>query len=115
VVLAAVMAACICANPLRRIHFAALVCDTPRSYTTEVIKNTLDPVWRPFTLKSSQLAASPDSNFRMNVIDWDSIGSHDPIGHIIITPKVLPLPVTRAPGDYPATAAAVFAAAAREN
>jgi Ca2+-dependent lipid-binding protein len=59
------------------------------SYTTEVIKNTLDPVWRPFTLKSSQLAASPDSNFRMNVIDWDNVGSHDPIGHIIITPKVL--------------------------
>ena len=45
-------------------------------------------MWRPFTLKSSQLAASPDSNFRMNVIDWDNVGSHDPIGHIIITPKV---------------------------
>jgi hypothetical protein len=58
------------------------------SYTTEVVKNTLDPVWRPFLLKTSQLASSLDSNFRMNVIDWDSIGSHDPIGHLIITPKV---------------------------
>jgi hypothetical protein len=58
-------------------------------HTTEVIKNTLDPVWRPFSLKSSQLAASPDTNFRINVIDWDAVGSHDPIGHIIVTPKVL--------------------------
>ncbi len=58
-------------------------------HTTEVIKNTLDPVWRPFSLKSSQLAASPETNFRINVIDWDAVGAHDPIGHIILTPKVL--------------------------
>jgi hypothetical protein len=58
------------------------------SHTTEVVKNTLDPVWRPFSIKTSKLAASLDSNFRINVIDWDSIGSHDPIGHIIMTPKV---------------------------
>ena len=58
------------------------------SHTTEVVKNTLDPVWRPFSIKTSKLAASLDSNFRINVIDWDAIGSHDPIGHIITTTKV---------------------------
>jgi hypothetical protein len=60
-------------------------------HTSEVVKNTLDPVWRPFSLKTSKLAASLNSNFRINVIDWDAIGSHDPIGHIIMTPKVCTL------------------------
>jgi hypothetical protein len=45
-------------------------------------------VWRPFSLKASQLAASPTTNFKINVIDWNKIGAHSPIGHIIITPQV---------------------------
>ena len=56
-------------------------------HQTEVVKNTLDPVWRPFQLKSSLLGANEDTQFRINVIDWDANSSHDPIGHILISFK----------------------------
>jgi hypothetical protein len=76
--------------PAKVIFFlpATIASDAILRHTSEVIKNTLDPVWRPFSLTASKLAASLDSNFRINVIDWDAFGSHDPIGHIIMTPKV---------------------------
>jgi Ca2+-dependent lipid-binding protein len=51
------------------------------------VKNTLDPVWRPFQLKNITLAVNDDAQFRINVIDWDANGSHDPIGHILISFK----------------------------
>jgi hypothetical protein len=56
-------------------------------YQTEVIKNTLDPIWRPFQLKNTLLGTNDDAHFRINVIDWDANSSHDPIGHILISFK----------------------------
>jgi hypothetical protein len=38
-------------------------------------------------LKSSLLGANEDTQFRINVIDWDANSSHDPIGHILISFK----------------------------
>lgn len=56
-------------------------------YQTEIVKNTLDPVWRPFQLKNIMLAVNDDAQFRINVIDWDANSSHDPIGHVLMSFK----------------------------
>lgn len=56
-------------------------------HQTEWVKNTLDPVWRPFQLKNILLGVNDDAQFRINVIDWDATGSHDPIGHILVSFK----------------------------
>jgi hypothetical protein len=56
-------------------------------HQTEIVKNTLDPVWRPFQLKNILLGSNDDAMFRINVIDWDANSSHDPIGHILISFK----------------------------
>jgi hypothetical protein len=56
-------------------------------HQTEWVKNTLDPVWRPFQLRNISLGVNDDAQFRINVIDWDANGSHDPIGHILVSFK----------------------------
>ena len=56
-------------------------------HQTEWVKNTLDPVWRPFQLKNILLGVNDDAQFRINVIDWDATGGHDPIGHILVSFK----------------------------
>ena len=56
-------------------------------HQTEIVKNTLDPVWRPFQLKNILLGSNDDAMFRINVIDWDANTSHDHIGHILISFK----------------------------
>ena len=56
-------------------------------YQTEIVKNNLDPVWRPFQLKNTLLGVNDDVQFRINVIDWDANSSHDPIGHVLISFK----------------------------
>ena len=53
-------------------------------YRSEVIKNNLNPRWRPFQLDMLKLC-NGDYNKRLNfqVYDYDSIGSHDFIGSFI--------------------------------
>eukprot|EP01117_Protostelium_nocturnum_P007478 TRINITY_DN2673_c0_g1_i3.p1 TRINITY_DN2673_c0_g1~~TRINITY_DN2673_c0_g1_i3.p1 ORF type:complete len:528 (-),score=182.53 TRINITY_DN2673_c0_g1_i3:41-1624(-) len=48
---------------------------------TEVIKNTLDPVWLPVSCPIGRLApSSVESEIRIMCYDWDAYGSHDFIG-----------------------------------
>ena len=50
-------------------------------YRTEVIKNTLDPIWHPFELTEHQLCNCDRSKLlRIECYDWDKVGSHDLIG-----------------------------------
>ena len=55
-------------------------------HKTEYIKNTLNPVWEPFTMSASSLGRG-DDNCAIKVIcyDWDSDGSHDLIGEFTTT------------------------------
>ncbi|KAK6185839.1 hypothetical protein SNE40_007985 [Patella caerulea] len=50
-------------------------------HRTEVVKNNLNPSWRPFSIPL-QIACGGDrkKRIRMDVYDWDSDGSHDFIG-----------------------------------
>ncbi|KAK3103604.1 hypothetical protein FSP39_020468 [Pinctada imbricata] len=55
------------------------------SYTivhkTEVIKNTLNPTWKPFTIHARALCNGDyDRSIRVECYDWDSDGGHDLIG-----------------------------------
>ncbi|KAM9654987.1 copine-9 isoform 3-T3 [Morphnus guianensis] len=57
----------------------------PRSFTichkTEVVKNTLNPVWQPFTIPVRALCNGDyDRTVKIDVYDWDRDGSHDFIG-----------------------------------
>ena len=55
-------------------------------HKTEYIKNTLNPVWPPFTISASSLGRG-DSSCAIKVIcyDWDNDGSHDLIGEFTTT------------------------------
>ncbi|CAG7668662.1 unnamed protein product [Allacma fusca] len=56
------------------------------AHKTEVIKNTLNPDWRPFSLRVASLTSSkPERNLRFQVYDWDSDGSSDFIGEFELT------------------------------
>ncbi|XP_013417379.1 copine-8 isoform X2 [Lingula anatina] len=60
-------------------------CNEDSSYSvvhkTEVIKNTLDPTWRPFTVPVRSLCNGDyDRSIKVECYDWDSDGSHDIIG-----------------------------------
>ncbi|XP_021347937.1 copine-3-like isoform X2 [Mizuhopecten yessoensis] len=51
------------------------------THRTEVIKNTLNPVWRPFSLPVHALCSGDHSKeIKFDVYDWDKDGSHDLIG-----------------------------------
>lgn len=55
-------------------------------YKTEVIKNTLDPVWKPFDITSRKLCNNdPERKIKVTCYDWDSDGSHDLIGEFETT------------------------------
>lgn len=55
-------------------------------HSTEVIKNSLNPVWKPFTVTSQKLCNNdPDRQIKVTCYDWDSDGSHDLIGHFETT------------------------------
>ncbi|XP_062569286.1 copine-3-like [Saccostrea cucullata] len=55
-------------------------------HRTEVIKNTLNPVWRPFTLSSHALCGGNKSeDIKFDCYDYDSDGSHDFIGTFTTT------------------------------
>eukprot|EP00039_Didymoeca_costata_P030889 m.31966 g.31966 ORF g.31966 m.31966 type:complete len:532 (+) comp8364_c0_seq2:55-1650(+) len=50
-------------------------------HKTEVIKKTLDPTWKPFTVPIMHLCnGDPGRKLKFAVFDWDSDGSHDLIG-----------------------------------
>lgn len=50
-------------------------------HRTQYIKNTLNPVWPPFTITSQTLCSGdPERKIRVTCYDWDSDGSHDLIG-----------------------------------
>lgn len=53
-------------------------------HKTEVIKNTLNPTWKPFTLPLNQLCNGDyERKLKFEVTDWDSDGSHDYIGSFV--------------------------------
>ncbi|XP_031810557.1 copine-9 isoform X9 [Sarcophilus harrisii] len=50
-------------------------------HKTEVVKNTLNPVWQPFTIPVRALCNGDyDRTVKIDVYDWDRDGSHDFIG-----------------------------------
>ncbi|EGD81311.1 hypothetical protein PTSG_11347 [Salpingoeca rosetta] len=52
-----------------------------RVHTTEVVKKTLDPTWRPFTITVGELCNGDYTRpLKFDVFDWDSDGGHDLIG-----------------------------------
>jgi hypothetical protein len=54
------------------------------AYKSEVIKNTLNPNWKPFTLPLNQLCnGNYERKLKFEVTDWDSDGSHDYIGSFV--------------------------------
>ena len=64
------------------------------SYTvvhkTEVIKNTLNPTWRPFKIQVRALCnGDHDRSIKVECYDWDSDGGHDLIGEFFTTMKQL--------------------------
>ena len=55
-------------------------------HKTEVIKNTLNPDWRPFSVRVASLTGgTPERKLRFQCYDWDSDGSSDFIGEFEIT------------------------------
>ncbi|XP_060081518.1 copine-3-like isoform X2 [Ylistrum balloti] len=58
------------------------------THRTEVIKNTLNPVWRPFSVSVHALCSGDhNKEIKFDVYDWDSDGSHDFIGGFKTTVK----------------------------
>nr|XP_051685579.1 copine-9 isoform X2 [Oryctolagus cuniculus] len=50
-------------------------------HKTEVVKNTLNPVWQPFSIPVRALCNGDyDRTVKIDVYDWDRDGSHDFIG-----------------------------------
>ncbi|XP_032822313.1 copine-8-like isoform X1 [Petromyzon marinus] len=51
------------------------------SHKTEVVKNTLNPAWQPFSIPVRTLCNGDfDRTIKVDVYDWDRDGSHDFIG-----------------------------------
>ncbi len=65
-------------------------CNEDNSYTavhkTEIIKNTLNPTWKQFTLPVVTLCnGDHDRIIKLECFDWDSDGSHDLIGEMFFS------------------------------
>ncbi|XP_038579509.1 copine-5 isoform X3 [Micropterus salmoides] len=59
-------------------------------HKTEVVKNTLNPVWQPFSIPVRALCNGDyDRTIKVEVYDWDRDGSHDFIGEFISSYKDL--------------------------
>ncbi|KAI8790172.1 copine-3 [Biomphalaria glabrata] len=55
-------------------------------HRTEVVKNNLNPSWRPFELSVQKLCGgNKQQNIKIDCYDWDSDGSHDYIGGFVTT------------------------------
>ncbi|EGD72681.1 hypothetical protein PTSG_12171 [Salpingoeca rosetta] len=50
-------------------------------HKTEVVRNTLNPLWAPFEVDLTRLCnGNPETALKFEVFDWDRVGSHDFIG-----------------------------------
>ncbi|XP_054464759.1 copine-5 isoform X3 [Anoplopoma fimbria] len=59
-------------------------------HKTEVVKNTLNPVWQPFSIPVRGLCNGDyDRTIKVEVYDWDRDGSHDFIGEFTTSYKEL--------------------------
>uniref|UniRef100_A0A665TBK6 Copine Va n=1 Tax=Echeneis naucrates TaxID=173247 RepID=A0A665TBK6_ECHNA len=59
-------------------------------HKTEVVKNTLNPVWQPFSIPVRALCNGDyDRTIKAEVYDWDRDGSHDFIGEFTTSFKEL--------------------------
>uniref|UniRef100_A0A7N9ATM5 Copine Va n=1 Tax=Mastacembelus armatus TaxID=205130 RepID=A0A7N9ATM5_9TELE len=59
-------------------------------HKTEVMKNTLNPVWQPFSIPVRALCNGDyDRTIKVEVYDWDRDGSHDFIGEFTTSYKEL--------------------------
>ncbi|XP_061644540.1 copine Va isoform X3 [Phyllopteryx taeniolatus] len=59
-------------------------------HKTEVVKNTLNPVWQPFSIPVRALCNGDyDRTIKVEVYDWDRDGSHDFIGEFTSSYKEL--------------------------
>ncbi|PWA31054.1 hypothetical protein CCH79_00010713, partial [Gambusia affinis] len=59
-------------------------------HKTEVVKNTLNPVWEPFSIPVRALCNGDyERTIKVEVYDWDRDGSHDFIGEFITSYKEL--------------------------
>ncbi|KAK0146794.1 Copine-5 [Merluccius polli] len=59
-------------------------------HKTEVVKNTLNPVWQPFFIPVRALCNGDyDRTIKVEVYDWDRDGSHDFIGEFTTSYKEL--------------------------
>ncbi|KAK3085627.1 hypothetical protein FSP39_006429 [Pinctada imbricata] len=68
-------------DPVMEIHKAGQDGSWQVTHRTEVIKDTLNPTWRPFELPvHTMCSGDKDKNIKFVVYDWDSDGSHDLIG-----------------------------------
>ncbi|ELT95706.1 hypothetical protein CAPTEDRAFT_3259 [Capitella teleta] len=66
-------------------------------HKTEVIKNTLNPTWKPFTVPVRALCNGDyDRLLKVECYDWEKDGDHDLIGVFSTTLKEL----QRGPGEY---------------
>ncbi|XP_076015413.1 copine Va isoform X1 [Genypterus blacodes] len=59
-------------------------------HKTEVVKNTLNPIWQPFSIPVRALCNGDyDRMIKVEVYDWDRDGSHDFIGEFTTSYKEL--------------------------
>ncbi|XP_054164374.1 copine-9-like [Oppia nitens] len=59
-------------------------------HKTEVIKNTLNPQWRPFNIKAQQLCGGDyERSIKVDCYDWDENSAHDLIGTFVTNLKRL--------------------------
>ncbi|CAL8251641.1 unnamed protein product, partial [Arctogadus glacialis] len=59
-------------------------------HKTEVVKNTLNPLWQPFSIPVRALCNGDyDRTIKVEVYDWDRDGSHDFIGEFTTSYKEL--------------------------
>uniref|UniRef100_A0AAQ6IH90 Copine Va n=1 Tax=Anabas testudineus TaxID=64144 RepID=A0AAQ6IH90_ANATE len=59
-------------------------------HKTEVVKNTLNPVWQPFSIPVRALCNGDyDRTIKVEIYDWDRDGSHDFIGEFTTSYKEL--------------------------
>uniref|UniRef100_A0A8C3FTA0 Copine family member 9 n=1 Tax=Chrysemys picta bellii TaxID=8478 RepID=A0A8C3FTA0_CHRPI len=62
-------------------HFSGASSRFTICHKTEVVKNTLNPVWQPFSIPVRALCNGDyDRTVKIDVYDWDRDGSHDFIG-----------------------------------
>ena len=55
-------------------------------YQTEIIKNTLNPAWKPVTLDLGKVKGTTENpTLRLSCFDWDSDGSHDLIADVALS------------------------------